>query len=241
MRVIPVVDVRAGTVVRAVGGRRDEYRPIVTPLAPGTSDPVAVAKGLLQLYPFADFYIADLDGIEGRGRDLDLPRRIAQALPGVRLWLDNGSACADEVGELMGVARLTMVVGSESLADMAEYARMRERFAGRIALSLDFREAEYLGHERLLDDPGLWPCEVIVMTLAAVGAEAGPDLARVADIGRRASAVGGRTILAAGGIRDVADLKAAAAAGASGALVATALHASCITATDLAILGCSTT
>jgi phosphoribosyl isomerase A len=202
---------------------------------------VAVARGLLQLYPFADFYIADLDGIEGRGRDLELPRRIAQALPGVRLWLDNGSACADEVRELMGMAGLTMVVGSESIVDVTEYARVQQGFAGRIALSLDFREAEFLGHERLLDDAALWPCEVIVMTLAAVGAEAGPDLARVADIVRRASAVGGRTILAAGGIRDVADLKAAAAAGASGALIATALHAGGITAADLAILGSSTT
>jgi phosphoribosylformimino-5-aminoimidazole carboxamide ribotide isomerase len=44
-------------------------------------------------------------------------------------------------------------------------------------------------------------------------------------------------LLAGGGVRDVADLRALADAGAAGALVATALHSGAIGADDLRALG----
>ena len=66
MDVIPVLDVQDGVVVRAVRGDSANYRPLETPLA-ATSDPVDVAKGLRALYPFRRLYVADLDGIAGRG------------------------------------------------------------------------------------------------------------------------------------------------------------------------------
>jgi phosphoribosylformimino-5-aminoimidazole carboxamide ribotide isomerase len=72
---------------------------------------------------------------------------------------------------------------------------------------------------------------MIVMTLARVGTGGGPDVARVEDIARRAGA--GRRVYAAGGVRDPADLRAIRDAGASGALVATALHEGKIKAGDL--------
>src|SRR4051794_1159067 len=46
MEIIPVIDLKDGTVVRARMGRRDQYQPIVTPLSP-TSDPLDVARALL--------------------------------------------------------------------------------------------------------------------------------------------------------------------------------------------------
>jgi uncharacterized protein related to proFAR isomerase len=72
---------------------------------------------------------------------------------------------------------------------------------------------------------------VIVMTLARVGAGAGPDLDRVAGVIARA---GMRAVHAAGGVRTVADLRALAALGTTGVLVATALHTGTITAADIA-------
>jgi phosphoribosylformimino-5-aminoimidazole carboxamide ribotide isomerase len=68
------------------------------------------------------------------------------------------------------------------------------------------------------------------MTLSRVGAADGPDLKRVSEIVARA---GPRAVYAAGGVRDRGDLKALRAAGAAGALIATALHAGTITAGDL--------
>jgi uncharacterized protein related to proFAR isomerase len=72
-----------------------------------------------------------------------------------------------------------------------------------------------------------------VMTLARVGSGAGPDLARFAAI---RSIAGGREIYVAGGVRDAADISALKTAGASGALIASALHEQRIVAADLAAI-----
>src|SRR5215471_20002462 len=65
MEIIPVIDLKGDTVVHARMGRRDDYRPIRTPLS-ATSDPVDVTRGLLSIHPFTTLYVADLDAIERR-------------------------------------------------------------------------------------------------------------------------------------------------------------------------------
>jgi phosphoribosylformimino-5-aminoimidazole carboxamide ribotide isomerase len=105
-----------------------------------------------------------------------------------------------------------------------------ERGSSPWVLSLDFRGDEFLGPRELLDDAGLWPDRVIVMTLARVGTGGGPDLARVNEIIGRA---GARRVYAAGGVRDRDDLCALHAAGAAGALVASSLHDGAIKTGDL--------
>jgi len=61
----------------------------------------------------------------------------------------------------------------------------------------------------------------IVLDLARVGSGAGPDVALIAEVH---DAFPDLELLAGGGVRDVADLRALGDAGAAGALVATALH-----------------
>ena len=100
-------------------------------------------------------------------------------------------------------------------------------------LSLDFRGDAFQGPPEILAEPGLWPQRIIVMTLARVGSGAGPDLQRLAAI---RSVAGEREIYAAGGVRDAADLVGLKAAGASGALIATALHERRIVRADLEAL-----
>lgn len=71
------------------------------------------------------------------------------------------------------------------------------------------------------------------MNLTRVGANAGPDLALLQ--GHAATARHDTRLYLAGGIRDITDLHAARAAGASGVLVASALHDGRISAADLAV------
>jgi phosphoribosylformimino-5-aminoimidazole carboxamide ribotide isomerase len=63
-----------------------------------------------------------------------------------------------------------------------------------------------------------------------VGGGEGPDLRRLADIIARA---GRRSVYAAGGVRDRADVEALRKVGAAGVLVASALHTNAIRAGDL--------
>ena len=69
-----------------------------------------------------------------------------------------------------------------------------------------------------------------MLDLARVGSGEGPDVTLLGELHARFPDV---ELLAGGGVRDAADLRALAAAGASGALVATALHGGAIAADEL--------
>jgi uncharacterized protein related to proFAR isomerase len=222
LRIIPVIDIMGGVAVRAVGGRRAEYRPLETPLA-ASSDPCAAAEGLLRLHPFGTIYIADLDAIMGQGGDDGALSRLSAAFPKVEFWIDRGGLAPPVA------ANFTRVIGSESLPTTAAAPDLsKERNA---ILSLDFDARGFRGPPELEREPALWPSRVIVMTLAKIGGGAGPDFARLAEIKARA---GSREVYAAGGLRGAEDLAGLAGQGIAGALLATALHEGLIGARELA-------
>jgi phosphoribosylformimino-5-aminoimidazole carboxamide ribotide isomerase len=227
LQVIPVIDLMRGEVVRARMGARASYRPLESPLSP-TSDPVAVVNGLLTVHSFSTLYVADLDAIQSDGDNLSVLRRIRAAFPALRLWIDNGVADFAAFEALVDADLGTPVIGSESQRDSALMAQ--HTGSQRIVLSLDFRGDAFQGPDEILAKPALWPSRLIVMTLAQVGSGAGPDLERIQAI---RSIADGREIYAAGGVRDRADISALKVAGASGALVATALHDGRLARADL--------
>jgi uncharacterized protein related to proFAR isomerase len=206
-----------------------DYRPIVTALA-SSSNPVDVAKGLYKFYPFRKFYVADLDGIEGRGRNVHLVPSLSAALRNAEIWIDAGTASRSAARAVLAAPVTTLVVGTEALESITTLIDIIAEAPARTVLSLDFLGDEYMGPPALLKDPALWPNRVIVMTLGRVGGSDGPDIERIREIAAKGA---GRKVYAAGGIRDRADLDAVKAAGAAGALVASALHGQKISAGDL--------
>ena len=229
MDVIPVIDVRHGMAVAAVRGQRADYRPLVTPLAAG-SGPADVARDYAALFTFPVLYVADLDGIEGRGRNVDLPGSLAEAVPNARLWIDDGTPMRGAAVRISEEQNATLVIGTESLGGDHDVAALRVLPPDRYVLSLDFKGDRFDGPQTVLDEPQHWPHAVIVMTLARVGSNQGPATTFISEIVARAD---GRRIYAAGGVRNRADIEALHAVGASGVLIATALHAGTIKAGDL--------
>lgn len=221
MQIIPVIDLKGGQVVHARMGDRDRYAPIRSGLCDG-SDPVAVVASLMEVYPFDVLYVADLDAIAGKqGHDHTLAD-IAARFPSLHLWVDHGIATADAGRVWLARAIGDLVLGSENLADPDIAAELREEYPDRMVLSLDFRDDVFQGPAELLEQPGLWPQRLIGMTLGRVGSGAGPDLALLDGIRRRGGA--DRHVYAAGGVRNVDDIRELASMGVAGALVATALH-----------------
>jgi phosphoribosylformimino-5-aminoimidazole carboxamide ribotide isomerase len=228
VHVIPVLDLLRGQVVRGVKGERQAYRPIVSRLADGSA-PLDIARGLLAAAPpppgrEAVLYVADLDAIQGGGAQLELLAALLAEFAHLCLWLDAGFADAASARALrasLGAAavRVRPVYGSESLASAAALAQVGEDPHG--ILSLDSRLQQPLDPSGSWQRPDLWPSTVIVMTLDRVGAASGPDLSTFA---RLRALVPDGVWIGAGGIRDAADLRAAAASGATGWLVASALH-----------------
>ncbi|WP_181702749.1 HisA/HisF-related TIM barrel protein [Chthonobacter albigriseus] len=227
MRVIPVLDLKHGLVVRARAGDRAAYAPIVTPLSP-TSELLDVAAGLMSVARFDALYIADLDAIEGRRGNLAAIAALAKRWPDVEIWLDDGLREASGLAERLAIPGLRPVIGTESQEDAA----VLRAVGARGVLSLDFKGETYAGPPTLLD-PACWPEDVIVMTLGRVGTGGGPDLNRLRDI----QGAGARRVFAAGGVRGPADLETLKAMGVAGALVATALHAGTLTGDDVRRLG----
>ncbi len=232
MRVIPVIDLKSGAAVHAVRGERERYRPLRSAIVAG-SDPVAVTRAVRDAFGLGELYVADLDAIAGGPGHRELLAALAAE---ARVMVDAGSAEPDAVRELLALGAARVVIGTETLAREAALERLRAELPNApLVLSLDLRAGRVLS-----PDPELAQLaprqalarlarfgvrEAIVLDLARVGSGEGPDVALLRAL--RAS-FPELALIAGGGVRDAGDLRTLAAAGAAGALVATALHGGAI-------------
>ncbi len=141
--------------------------------------------------------------------------------PSVTFWVDAGICDQAEARGFLGAYRSDLVLGSESLRDAEALETLRKE--ARILLSLDFRGDDYQGPAFLSENESLWPARVIVMTLARVGSNAGPDLRPLArdrrQSQRRACRLCGGRCARRGRSRSIGAKQAI-----RGVLVASALH-----------------
>jgi phosphoribosylformimino-5-aminoimidazole carboxamide ribotide isomerase len=230
MEVIPVIDLKDGIVVHARMGIRSAYAPIATPFS-STSRPNDVARGLLSIFPFKKFYVADLNAIENKGNNNAALKQLSVEFPDLVFWVDAGIADVHDAERWLESGFGHLVLGSETQRD-SDLIRYLCR-NNRTILSLDFRGDAFLGPASLLNEPDMWPINVIVMTLARVGSASGPDMNRLKSIKSRAN---NRWVYAAGGVRDANDLALLGQAGIAGALVATSLHNGKLTGAQIARL-----
>jgi phosphoribosylformimino-5-aminoimidazole carboxamide ribotide isomerase len=232
MRIVPVLDLKGGIVVHARRGQRADYAPLRSPLVAGC-EPVSVARALCAVCRTSSLYVADLDALAGEPADVATLTSLSAL---AELWVDAGATTPERAAALAraGVAR--NVVGTESLGPDAEDERAAATTAPRRMLSVDLRDGrlisprpELAGRDPAAAAPlatALGLRELLVIDLARVGAGSGPPLRAVAEL---AAALPGLAIYAGGGVRHHDDLCALESAGASGALVATALHEGRIT------------
>ncbi len=232
MLTVPVLDLLDGLVVHAVRGERTAYRPLHTPLAP-TSHAPAILAGLLGLYPFRHCYLADLNALQGRGEsDHEIADLVAQHAQ-LEFWVDAAFGARTTLPVYLAAPNVRCVIGSESLRDLSAYLACRARCAGRLEpiLSLDHLAGAALGPSALFTQPAWWTSRVIAMNLDYVGSSRGPDLALLARLQHSAPDC---AVIAAGGVRDAADLHALHTQGVAAVLLATALHDGRVSAPALA-------
>lgn len=211
-----------GQVVHARRGQRHRYAPLRTPLSRDAL-PGSVLDGLLAFADFRTVYIADLDALMGQPPQARLITGLVERYADITFWVDNGYAGGRASIEAWD-GRVRPVLGSESIgiADLAELRRARLDYV----LSLDFREDSVIGDRRLLEQPALWPDTVILMSLARVGSLEGPNLGQLS---RFVAEHPDHRFIAAGGVRDAADLAALHQTGATAVLLASALHQQALT------------
>lgn len=137
-RIIPVIDLMGGQVVRAVGGRRSEYRPLRSVLTDST-EPGEVARVMVDVAKPTWVYVADLDAIMHRRPDLRSVQAIAAAA-GVPVLCDGGFRTAQEAAAYRGCG-----VGYVVATETGRLSTLTEIGPEWCALSIDLFDGELIG------------------------------------------------------------------------------------------------
>ncbi len=229
-RLIPVLDVLGGRVVRAVGGRRGEYQTLVSPLS-GTADPVPTARAMLAATGATELYVADLDAIIGPAPILSPNWAAVGRLAELKatVWLDYGHRGDFDEAEAQGAGVTGFVLGTETVTgiDTVYHTWAMTRESGEVMLSLDLRAGELRCGwatdplDVLVQAAGCFS-RVLVLDVATVGERAGPSTATL--VRRVRDAFPDIELWTGGGVRGRDDVRRLAAAGADAVLVASALH-----------------
>src|SRR5579871_803061 len=150
-RLIPVIDVLGGKVVRAVAGNRGEYKPLVSRVTDST-EPAIVARALRDKCLTDNLYVADLDAIIDSKPSKNLHAELTAA--GFHCWLDAGIRTLDDalsLAEAMPLENSIFVAGLETVRDRVELGRIVESLgSARVVFSLDLRDGQPIC------DPAAW-------------------------------------------------------------------------------------
>jgi phosphoribosylformimino-5-aminoimidazole carboxamide ribotide isomerase len=214
IEVIPAVDVLGEGAVRL---ERGDYDTVIE----RAGEPVALAQRWVAAGA-RRIHLVDLDGARSGQVRPELVRAIAEL--GVPVQASGGIRSLADARALLDAGADRVVVGTAAWPDPAPWFELGDA----LVLALDVRDGEVrtagwtVGTGiRFEDALGLAAGRrMLVTAIDRDGTLAGPDVALV----RQAVNAGGR-VLAAGGIRSVADVATLAAAGAEAAIVGRALLA----------------
>jgi phosphoribosylformimino-5-aminoimidazole carboxamide ribotide isomerase len=218
MRCILACDLKGGIVVRGVRGERERYRPIAeSSRIVRTSDPIGVVG---EIRPY-EAYIADLDRIAGTGDNLGIIKRLSGM---THTMVDAGISSPADFEEVKRVAG-SVIIGTET-ATLGAIERCQ---GGRTMVSLDMRNGRTMYRDPALNlSPleaisllnGMELAAVILLDVARVGTGEGVDAGLVAS----AASASRHPIIVGGGVKDAGDLELLERCGASGAIIASAVH-----------------
>jgi len=230
MKILPVLDVLNGVVVRGVAGKRDEYQPVESCLTP-SADVLEVASAIRSSLSLSEFYLADLDAILFDKPNLEIYRRLVRA--GFSLIIDAGLRDVARGKELVEAGATTVIAGLETTPGPEHLQALVETVgAEKVIFSLDLKNGNPLGNLEpwKTDDPfeiasravELGIGKLIVLDLTQVGMAAG--LATDPLVVRLKAKYPHLKIITGGGVRGLDDLQSQNKLGISAVLVASAIH-----------------
>ncbi len=229
MRIVPVLDIMNGQVVRGIAGRRAEYRPVVSQLTASTR-PIDVANAIRNAFGFCDFYVADLDAIEGAEPAWGIYGDL-HAL-GCRLWVDCGVRTEARAAQLQMASVSRPVLGLETIPDPEAIPMFCARLdVERTVFSLDLHGGRPLKNVSGWGDD---PEKIVAMVVAAgIPSVLVLDLSRVGTgygLGTEALCTRLRELWpdlelnVGGGVQGMRDLERFRACGVQHVLISSALH-----------------
>ena len=220
--VIPAIDLLGAEAVRL---RQGDYEQVTN----RRSDPLALAESYREAGAELA-HVVDLDGARaGRIRPEVVRRMTLAAAPG-RVQASGGIRSLDDAERLLDAGAARVVVGTAAFADGSALDRFADALGERLVVAVDVRDGRVaVGGWRetttITVDEAVERCRaagvrrLLCTAIDRDGTLSGPDvelLERVCDHARV-------PVLAAGGVRSLADLAAIARAGCEGTIVGRAL------------------
>ena len=235
MRILPVVDLLGGKVVRAIRGDRANYRPLESPQIDEPT-PECVGKFLRKQGKFREAYVADLDLIQGQAHNRDAWGDLVAA--GLTIWLDAGvTTVVQGIALYAALRKLSrknrLIVGLETLTSIDTIRSLVEWIGeDHLVFSLDLRAGKpihddeswaKLSPAKIAGKVIAAGCRsVILLDLADVGT--GNGLTTLPLLKRLSKKYPEVEWWIGGGARGPEDISAAEAAGATGCLVGSAIY-----------------
>jgi phosphoribosylformimino-5-aminoimidazole carboxamide ribotide isomerase len=231
VQVIPAIDLRDGACVQLIGGSYADERVRI-------ADPLEVAGNWAGL-GFGRLHLIDLDAATGRGSN----REIVKAILGpratkwfrrercLRVQCGGGVRDIETIAELFAGGASEVVLGTRAIEDRGWLEDVVSRYPNRIIVAADARERQLVTHGwaktesqnviDFIDEVSPLPLAAILVTaVEKEGRMEGPDVVLMEELALRSKT----PLQAAGGVRNVGDLRALADVGASAAVVGMALY-----------------
>ena len=205
MIVIPAIDLRGGRVVRLVrGGYQAET---VYEEDPAEAARRFEAEGARRLH------VVDLDAARGIGSNRDVVREICREVA-IPVQVGGGLRTIDAVDRAIGNGAARAILGTVAAVDPSLVVEAVGRFGERIVVAVDVRQDRLMTHGWQAEGPRLEEAlpildaagapRYLVTAIARDGTLEGPDL----DLYRRVLALTERPVIASGGVRTAADVRA---------------------------------
>ena len=231
MKMIPVLDILDGVAVRAVGGVRNEYRPLQS-IGCQSSCPIEIAHSIQARFGFNEWYIADLDGIVHRRWNCDLIEELVEQ--GFSLRVDLGIRSIEDLYQIGALLEKTeLILASEALADCTTLDLLTSMInPGQLTFSLDLIEGSMICPEGAWGDRTIEEVidyvqqrglqKIIVLDLAFIGCTKGVGTLELCR--QLQEKFPKLEIITGGGVRTIAQISLLEQAGIHTAILGTALH-----------------
>jgi HisA/HisF family protein len=232
--VLPVIDLMDGQVVHARAGRRSEYRPLVSQWSEQAQDPLILTDALRQQFGVSEYYLADLDALEGRTPQQGMISRLIK--DGIHLCLDAGISSVSKVEEWLSMDVDQVIIASESLFSLSTLHELFHcQYADRLIFSLDLVSGNLSARPRVFPDEEPLAVvdeiiragcrQLIILDMATVGTLHGPTTFNLCrEIHERYPFC---SIISGGGVRNKIDITQLEDVGVKRVLVSTWLHQGC--------------
>jgi HisA/HisF family protein len=230
MDAVAVIDIKESVVVRAVAGKRNEYKEVESRiLADGDSRPLAAAAAFYEKLGIRKIYIADLDAILGENSNIEVIKEIKNQYPDLEIILDAGfdqnNSPVPYLEDFLDYA----VIATETIKDLSFLNKLKN-YKSKIIISMDLKAGNLIHNIKKWQHKSLKNIvneiknlgfqNFIILDLANVGTASGiSKYIRELKIGFPEL-----NLITGGGVKDYRDIKELKRLHFSGVLIASAFH-----------------